>query len=287
MLEKGVERIIVVETTSRTVVPGAPRLDPGRVEVFDGDRPGPEARDGAGSVARSARPSPEIDRIGASVARLIPEGSWVELGIGVLPSAVLEHLAADQVSGFLCGVVGSDLLAATENWRAGGRAVPMVAAMVCGAEPLVRRAVEDDQLSLAPPELTHAASDALPLVAINAALSVDLTGTVNTERSGGRLVSGRGGHPDFSRRAHMSPGGISIVVLRSRDRHGNPTIVPRLSMRERSTCGAHVDVVVTEFGVADLRGLALADRAPALVAVAHPDDRAALAGARSPQQVCS
>lgn len=273
----GVSRASIVEVTGRTVVPGAPRVSAGEIHVVGVAPPDP-------AVARSEAPrrqSDEVSLIASAVARLVPEASWLELGIGALPGAVLRHLVPEQVDGFICGVAREDLLTATEEWRAHGHEVPIQAAMVFAPERLVRGAVDAGGLELVSPEVSHAPSTEVPLVAVNGALSIDLTATVNTERSGGKVVSGRGGHPDFSRRAHLSPGGMSIVVLRSRDRTGASNIVPTLSAQERSTCGAHVDVVVTEHGLADLRGLDRAEQRAALISIAHPDDRAVLDRSRA------
>ena len=101
-----------------------------------------------------------------------------------------------------------------------------------------------------------------------------------------RVVSGRGGHPDFTRRGHVSTGGLSIVTLRSRNRNGASNIVSSLTAPERSTDGALVDVIVTEHGIADLRGLDREQRAGAITSIAHPDDRRTLLSTE-PVAACS
>ena len=269
----GVDRVVVVEALGQTVVPGAPRIRADEIEVV-GVAPSPLSPVRAEAVARP--PSPEVERIGAALADLIPRGAWVELGIGALPSALLRHLPPDRVAGFVCGTADVNLLDSVTAWSASGWTVPVHTAMVFAPDRLVARAVEVQQLRLVPAEVSHCGSPELPFVAVNAALSVDLAGNVNTERVDGRVVSGRGGHPDFTRRGHVSTGGLSIVTLRSRNRNGVSNIVSSLPTPERSTDGALVDVIVTEHGIADLRGLDHEQRARAITAIAHPDDRSTL-----------
>ena len=102
----------------------------------------------------------------------------------------------------------------------------------------------------------------LPFVAVNTALEVDAGGQINVEAVGGTAVGGIGGHPDFAQAAARSVEGLSVIALPSR-RRGAPTLVERLSAPV-STLRGDVDVVVTELGVADLRGRGDAERAGVL-----------------------
>ena len=121
---------------------------------------------------------------------------------------------------------------------------------------------------------------ALPrLHAVNSALSVDLFGQANLEIADGRAVSGLGGAGDFARGARLSPGGLSIVALPSTAGRAGSRIVPRLEDGIASLSRGDVDVVVTEHGAADLRGLCVHGRAEALAAVADPAFRPMLADA--------
>ena len=279
----GVDRLVVVEARGQSVVPGAPRIHADEIDVV-GVAPSSLAPERADRVARG--PSPEVERIGASLADLIPRGAWVELGIGALPSALLRHLPPDRVAGFVCGTADVNLLESVTSWSEAGWTVPVHTAMVFAPDRLVARAAEAQQLRLVPAEVSHCGSPELPFVAVNAAVSVDLAGNVNTERVDGRVVSGRGGHPDFTRRGHLSRGGLSIVTLRSRNRNGASNLVASLPEDERSTDGALVDMIVTEHGIADLRGLDREQRAGAITSIAHPDDRRALLSA-VPVGACS
>lgn len=114
-------------------------------------------------------------------------------------------------------------------------------------------------------EATHAVDGSDAVVSVNAALEIDHTGAVNVERLNGRPVSGIGGHPDFALAGHVSRGGLSVIVSPT-TRRGESTLVERLT-GPVSTARTDVDVVVTELGAADLRGLDDAERRNALLAV--------------------
>ncbi|HEX5587302.1 MAG TPA: acetyl-CoA hydrolase/transferase C-terminal domain-containing protein, partial [Acidimicrobiia bacterium] len=108
------------------------------------------------------------------------------------------------------------------------------------------------------------------------ALQVGLDGSVNVERVGGRLITGIGGHPDFSAGASGSTGGLSLIALRSTTRGGTSTIVATPEVVSTPRCD--IEVVVTEHGIADLRGADDDERARRLVAVAAPEHRSSLSG---------
>ena len=116
------------------------------------------------------------------------------------------------------------------------------------------------------------------LVAVNSALSVDLFGQCNLETAGGRALSGAGGAPDFARAARLSPGGLSIVALPATVARGKGSrIIASEGAGSLVTLPrTDVDVVVTEEGAADLRGLSVPQRAEALIGIAPPHARAEL-----------
>jgi acyl-CoA hydrolase len=112
---------------------------------------------------------------------------------------------------------------------------------------------------------------------MNSALQVDLTGQVNAEVAGTRYLGGVGGQTDFLRGAQLSPDGRSIIMLPATAARGTLSrIVTRLDDSVVTSPRSTVDFVVTEFGVADLRGRSLAERADALIAIAAPEHRDAL-----------
>jgi acyl-CoA hydrolase len=140
-----------------------------------------------------------------------------------------------------------------------------------------------ERLIFADATVTHGAASlarADRLHAINSALEIDLFGQANIEWRGGRLVSGLGGAPDFARAARRSAGGRAILALPATAAGGAISrIVARLEAPTVSIPRDDTDLIVTEFGVADLRGASLDARAEALIAIAAPRHREALAKA--------
>ncbi|MCU1345397.1 MAG: 4-hydroxybutyrate CoA-transferase, partial [Acidimicrobiia bacterium] len=134
-------------------------------------------------------------------------------------------------------------------------------------------------LNLHPIEYTHDlthVSNIDRFMGCNTALQVGLDGSVNVERVGGRLVAGIGGHPDFCMAAGRSRGGASVIALRSTTAKGASTIVAQVETVSTPRCD--VDIVVTEHGVADLRGVDDKEAARRIAAIADPAHRSALLG---------
>jgi acyl-CoA hydrolase len=133
-------------------------------------------------------------------------------------------------------------------------------------------------LELTSTTITHDLSclSAIPrFVGCNTALQVGLDGSVNVERVGSRVIAAVGGHSDFCAGASRSPGGLSVIAVRSCTTSGSSTIVGRVDVV--STQRSDIDVVVTEHGIADLRRASDTERAERLIAIAAPDHRATLA----------
>jgi acetyl-CoA hydrolase len=160
-----------------------------------------------------------------------------------------------------------------------------VTGLLLGTGTLVKRAAADKSILLRDTRYTHdqavlAAQHAL--VAINSAIEVDLTGQSNIEVAAGRYVGGTGGAADFLRGAARSPGGIPVIALPSTTGWSTAGPASRIVTRLHGPAGlsrADAGVIVTEYGVADLRGLSLARRRERMIAIAHPDHRAALEAA--------
>jgi acyl-CoA hydrolase len=203
-------------------------------------------------------PRAEHQAIAEHVAALIPEGARLQVGPGALGVAILDGLRSPVRidSGMLPdGVVDLD--------RRGLLIGEPVGGYLAGGDQLLEWA--DGRPLLHPVEYTHdpgRLSAGPPLIAVNTALEVDEQGQVNVEGLPGAAVGGIGGHPDYAAGASRSVGGLSIVALPAGWR-GHPGLVTRLS-GPVSTPGHDVDIVVTEAGAADLRGLDRAERAAAL-----------------------
>ena len=157
-----------------------------------------------------------------------------------------------------------------------------VTALALGGAELYARSAADPRVRWAGVDVTHdiGVLAAIPrFVAVNSALEVDLYGQANAEFAGDRTVSGLGGLPDFLRGAQLSDGGVPIIALPSTGPKGVSRIVPRLNVPSVSIPRNDVGVVITEHGSADLRGRDLDARAEALIAIAAPQHRDALANA--------
>lgn len=216
------------------------------------------------------------------IARLVPDRATIELGIGGIPEAVTRALGGKKGLGIHSGAIGdgvADLIEAgiVDNRHKEIDEGVTVALMLMGTRRLYDFAHRNRKLLLRAAGYTH---DALVLgnfrrfVAINAALEIDLTGQVNAETGSGRHIGLVGGQMDFVRAANRAPEGRSIIALQaiSRDRLQS-RIVARLADGIVTTPRAEADCVVTEYGIAELKGRTLAERARALIAIAAPEFR--------------
>lgn len=222
-------------------------------------------------------------RIGQLVAERIPNGATLQAGIGTLPDAVLEALASHRDLGLHSGMFTPSLLPLLDSGAVTNARKPIdrgvtVTGILIGDERLYRWADRNPALRLAAPDYTHANAVLAQLpdfVSVNAAVEVDLAGGINGEVAGGAYVGAVGGAMDFIRGAAAAPGGRSIVALPSVSRDGTTSRIVA-TCAAVSTPAADADVVVTEWGAAELRGVSYAERARRLIAVAHPAHREAL-----------
>lgn len=216
--------------------------------------------------AATQRPADEIDlRIGALVASLVPDGATLQFGPGGIGEGIVRAL--DRPVRLQSGLLTDAMATLHER---GLLAAPAVAAYTWGGEP-IRRLADAGMLDLVSVTRTNDASRvaAIPrFVACNTAIQVGLDGGVNIERVGGRVITGIGGHADFCAGASRSPGGISVIAVRSNSADGASTVVERPDVISTPRCD--IDVVVTEHGIADLRGLTDEQRADRMRAIAAP-----------------
>lgn len=228
----------------------------------------------------------EQDRaIAGHVASLVPDGATLELGIGALPDLVLQALHGHRDLGIHSGVLGDGVADLMERGVINNARKPnfrgvSVAGLLMGSRRLLDFAHRNERVFLAPPGETHdiGVLRAIPrFIAINGAIEIDLSGQVNAESRNGKYVGAVGGQVDFVRGANGSPGGRSIMLLPSTAGNGAVSrIVEHLPGSVVTTPRSDVDMVVTEWGIAELRGKGLRERASALVAIAHPDFRESL-----------
>ena len=231
-----------------------------------------------------ARAGPIERRIAALAAGVIPDRAVLQVGIGAVPDAILAALSGHRDLGVHSGMIGDGIVDLVESGVVTNAAKDRdrgvsVTGMLIGTERLYRFAHRNPALSMRGVEETHGASVLAAirgLVSINSAVEVDLTGQVNAEEIGGHHIGAVGGAVDYIRGAHRAPGGRSLIALPSTTADGATSrIVVRLGGAV-STARSDVDVVLTEFGIADLRARSLGERARAMIAIAHPDFRETL-----------
>jgi acyl-CoA hydrolase len=216
----------------------------------------------------------------ALVATLINDGDTLQFGVGRLQAGILAALCNHRHLSVYSGMVSSPVTKLIDAGAIEGeRAIQ--AGVALGDAAFYERVGVDDTFYFRPVRETHDVRriSIIPaFCAINSALSVDLFGQVNAETAGGRLIAGAGGLPAFAGAARISPGGRSIIALSATAQGGSLSrIVATASEGSLITLPRHeADFVVTEFGIADLRGRSMHARALALIEVAAPQFREAL-----------
>ncbi len=221
--------------------------------------------------------------IARNVARFIEDGSVLQIGMGAIPEAVAGVIGDRQDLGFHSGMAGEFIVELIESGVITNALKPIdkgvsITAVLLGRDRLYEFADRNPLIKLRPSWHTHSGDLHLidRLVSINSALEVDLSGQVGAEESGGRIVSAIGGQADLVRAGHRSPNGHSVIALPSTAHNGKISrIVNRLS-GPVTTPRSDVDIIVTEYGWADLRGKNLTQRAAALKEIANPAHRDSL-----------
>jgi len=231
--------------------------------------------------AHSPRPIGELERrIGERIAELIPDGATLQLGIGGIPAAVgaaLTHrrdlgIHTEMFTDVVVDLVERGVITGARKEINRGK---IVTAFVLGSERLYRFVHDNPMVEMRPADYTNDSAVIRRfrrMIAINSAIEVDLTGQVCADSIGERLYSGVGGQMDFMRGAALAEEGRAIITLPSTAQGGEVSrIVPTLRTGSGVvTTRAHVQTIVTEWGVADLWGKGLAERARALIAIADP-----------------
>jgi len=227
-------------------------------------------------------------KIGENCAGLIKDGDTLQLGIGALPDAVLLSLKDKKDLGihsemFSDGVVELIEAGVITNKKKNFNPGRLVATFLMGSKKLYDFIDDNPMVYMASSDYTNdpyiiAKND--NLISINSCVQVDFMGQVSAESIGTMQISGVGGQVDFVRGANMSKGGKSIIAMASTAKGGSVSkIVPMLEQGAAVTTGRNdVAYIVTEYGVADLRGKSLRERAGALIQIAHPDFREELIG---------
>lgn len=221
------------------------------------------------------------EAIARHCAAYIGDGSVIQTGVGAVPDAILRLLHDRKDLGVHSGMLGDGLVDLVEagvltNARKEiDRGVSVNGALI-GTKRLYDWAHRNSAIRMCATSYTHDAAvlaQLSRLVTINSAIDVDLTGQVNAEQVGAAYLGGTGGQVDFVRAGARSPGGASIIALAATAKRGEISKIVARQQGPVTTARTEVDVIVTEFGAAELKGRTLAERARAMVAIAHPDFR--------------
>lgn len=222
-----------------------------------------------------------IERIAQHIAELIPDGATMQLGIGAIPDAMLKYLYEKKDLGihtelFSDGVIDLVDAGVLTNARKSLHPGKIIAGFILGTQRLYDWVDDNPLIELHPTEYVNdpfVIAQNERMVAINSAIEIDLTGQVCADSIGPKIYSGVGGQLDFIYGASRSKGGIPIIALPSTAKQFS-RIVPMLKQGAGVvTTRNHVRYVVTEYGIADLYGKTIRQRAQALIGIAHPDFR--------------
>jgi len=226
---------------------------------------------------------PVQEAIGKYVAEMIEDGSTLQIGYGGIPDAVVMQLTQKRDLGIHTEMIGDGIMTLLESGAVTNRKKThfpgkMLATFALGSKKLYRFMHRNPMLEMHPVSFTndpYIASQNDRLISINASMQVDLLGQCGSESIGDSPYSGTGGQVDFVRAANRSKGGKSFIVVPSTAKSDTISrIAPVLSPGTHVTTGKNdINYVVTEYGVAQLRGKSGKQRAKEMIAIAHPDFR--------------
>jgi acetyl-CoA hydrolase len=230
-----------------------------------------------------------VEKIASFIAELIPDGATMQLGIGAIPDAVLKYLRNKKDLGvhsemFSDGVIDLVNEGILTNARKTLHPGKIIAGFMLGTQALYKWSDDNALIEMHRTEYVNdpfVIAQNERMVAINSAIEVDLTGQVCADSIGPKFYSGVGGQLDFIYGASRSKGGVPIIALPSTTTLRDGTLITRIAGMLKLGAGVvtsrnHVRYVVTEYGIADLYGKTIRERARQLINIAHPDFRADL-----------
>lgn len=225
------------------------------------------------------------EKIAENVAQLIEDNSTIQVGIGSVPDAVLKKLSNRKHLGVHTELLTDGVVDLIEKGVVTGQKKTIntgkvVCTFMFGSKRLYDFAHDNPIIEVRESKYTNAPAiiaQNTQMISVNSAIEVDITGQVCADSIGTKMYSGIGGQIDFVRGASQSVGGKAIIALPSETRHGESRIVPFLRLGAGVvTTRFHIQYVVTEYGIADLRGKTLAQRQKLLVNIAHPKHQEAI-----------
>lgn len=227
-----------------------------------------------------------VEKIAGHIAELIPDGATMQLGIGAIPDAVLKYLYDKRDLGihtelFSDGVIDLVNAGVLTNARKTLHPGKIVAGFLMGSKRLYDWVDDNPMIELHRTEYVNdpfVIAQNERMVAINSAIEVDLTGQVCADSIGPKLYSGVGGQLDFIYGASRAKDGVPVIALPSTVTFKDGSVMSKIVLMLKHGAGVvtsrnHVRFVVTEFGVAELYGKTIRERAQALINIAHPDFR--------------
>ena len=225
-----------------------------------------------------------VEKIAGHIAELIPDEATMQMGIGAIPDAVLKYLYEKRDLGihtelFSDGVIGLVEAGVITNACKNINQGKITAGFILGSDKLYQWVNNNPVIEFRRTEYVNdpfviAQNDRM--VAVNSAIEVDLTGQVCADSIGPKLYSGVGGQLDFIYGASLSKGGVPVIALPSKAKNFSRIVAMLKHGAGVVTTRNHVHYVVTEYGVADLYGKSIRQRAQALINIAHPEFRADL-----------
>ncbi len=226
-------------------------------------------------------PTEVVEKIAGHIAELIPDGATMQMGIGAIPDAVLKYLFTKKDLGIHTELFSDGIIELVEagvmtNARKSIHPGKIIAGFLLGTNRLYQWVDDNPLIELHPTEYVNdpfVIAQNERMVAINSAIEIDLTGQVCADSIGPKLYSGVGGQLDFIYGASRSKGGVPIIALPSTARTFSRIVSTLKPGAGVVTTRNHVRYVVTEYGVADLYGKTIRQRAKALINIAHPDFR--------------
>lgn len=263
-------RVIGVINENMPIIPGSHFVEQANIDVFCGIN-APLINYDAGSVDTVS------EKISEHLATLIEDGSTLQLGLGKVPTQLLENLTDRRNLRFHTGLLTSGFISLVKAGAVDENHTHATCASL-GDANFYQQLSEVNNLKIAGVSYTHAPTTLAKidsLIAVNSALQVDLSGQANLEYMGTRKISSAGGAPDFANAAYQSSKGKSIIALPATAAKGTVSRIQQtLNPSNPVSLEANqIDYVVTEYGIASLTGKSMTERAEALANIAAPEFR--------------
>ncbi len=267
-------RVVIAEINERVPFTHGPMLHASRIHCA--------VRVARAPVEVRAAAISETDlAIAKIVAGYIEDGAVLQVGVGAMPDAILRLLFDRRDLGVHSGMIGDGLVDLVEAGVLTNVSKPIdtgvsITGALIGTRRLYDFVDRNPAIGMRNSAYTHnqaILSQLSKLITINSALEVDLTGQVNAEQTGSTYMGGTGGQVDFVRAGARSPGGHAFIALPATAKGGKLSRITTQLSGPVTTARSEVDVIVTEFGAAELKGRRIGERAKRLVAIAHPDFR--------------